>query len=161
MPRRILEYLQTSSSSSTFHFTFSSVLWLSSLVSACFPFFQISVYRCTHLFFVSLTNLLSSFLLAAPIIGDFNAGLFQMIYEFEKEGGIHKFFGFLCLMNTLIWLACGLLSLWVLQWTFRNFRSGGGIEATQQAGASALIAAKASMNTFGSMATSQKPSGLP
>lgn len=108
-----------------------------------------------HLLFCALA------FLSPPIIGDFNAGLFQMIYEFEKEGGIHKFFGFLCLMNTLIWLACGLLSLWVLQWTFRNFRSGGGIEATQQAGASALIAAKASMNTFGSMATSQKPSGLP
>lgn len=100
--------------------------------------------------------------LSPPIVGSFNAGLFTMIYEFEnKDGGIHKFFGFLCLINTVVWLGCGLLSLWILQWTFRMFRSGGGVEATQQAGAAALIAASASVNTFGATATTQKPASLP
>ena len=66
------------------------------------------------------------------------------------------------------WLARSMISLFfVLQWTFRNFRSGGGVEATQQAAASGLIAAKASMNTFGSMAStaaagaSAKPAAVP
>lgn len=109
-----------------------------------------------HIFFCALA------FLSPPVIGGFNAGLFTMIYEFEnKDGGVHKFFGVLCLINTLVWLACGLLSLWIIQWTFRIFRRGGGVEATQQAGAAALIAANASINTFGSTATTQKPASIP
>jgi len=91
--------------------------------------------------------------LAPPIIGEFSAGLFTMVSQFEKGGGKHGFFGFMCLMNTLLWLGCGLLSLYVLQWAFKIFRSGGGVEATQQAGSAALVAAKASMGTFGTSNT--------
>uniref|UniRef100_A0A7S2Z1H0 Secretory carrier-associated membrane protein n=1 Tax=Chloropicon laureae TaxID=464258 RepID=A0A7S2Z1H0_9CHLO len=123
--------------------------------SAIFANLKFFFHFCFHLLFCGLA------FLSPPIIGTFNAGLFTMIYEFEKGGGIHKFFGVLCLVNTLIWLATGLLSLWILQWTFRNFRSGGGVEATQQAAASGLIAAKASMNTFGSMATSAAAAAKP
>ena len=30
----------------------------------------------------------------------YNSGLFPMIYEFGKKGGIHIFFGILCLVNS-------------------------------------------------------------
>jgi len=79
-----------------------------------------------------------------------------MIYELEKDGGIHTFFAILCLINTVLWLGIGLLSLWILQWAFRTFRSGGGVEATQQASAAALVAAKASIKTFGSTSSANQ-----
>ncbi|QDZ21866.1 secretory carrier-associated membrane protein [Chloropicon primus] len=94
--------------------------------------------------------------LSPPVIGYYNAGLFTMIYELEKDGGIHTFFAILCLINTVLWLGIGLLSLWILQWAFRTFRSGGGVEATQQASAAALVAAKASIKTFGSTSSANQ-----
>jgi len=82
--------------------------------------------------------------LSPPLIGTFNAGMFTMVEQFEKGGSKHGFFGFLCLVNTLLWLAVGLLSLYIMHQAFKTFRAGGGIEATQQAGNAALVAARTS-----------------
>ena len=145
--------------------------------AAIFPNLKFFFHFCFHVLFCGLA------FLSPPIIGDFNSGLFTMIFQFSAGGGIHVFFGIMCLVsplsppplpllslltlfhgrlhaqvNSMLWLGIALLSLWILQRAFRSFRSGGGLEATQQAGASAIIAAKASMSSYG---TAQQPSAIP